>query len=165
IERFHIPIDEYPRRCEFQIQGWADMRDLLLTDEPLDHERGQEYASYIFEAILTGKPYVFGGNVPNTGLITNLPNKVCVEVMCVADRNGITPTYVGDLPPQCAALTRTNINVHDLTIEAALTLKKEHIYQAALLDPHTAAELTIDEIISMCDELIEAHGSFLPKYH
>ena len=158
-------MDEYPRRCEAQIAGWSELRDLLLRDEPLEHERGHEYASYIFEAHQTGEPYVFGGNVLNEGLITNLPRRACVEVMCVADRTGITPTYVGDLPPQCAALTRTNVNVHELTIEAALTRKREHIYQAALLDPHTAAELTIDETIALCDELIAAHGDYLPTYH
>ena len=164
IERFHIPLEEYPRRCVRQIEGWETMKADLLADKPLHHARGHEYASYILNAVLTGKPYTFGGNVLNKGLITNLPNDCCVEVMCVADRNGITPTYVGDLPPQCAALTRTNVNVHELTIEAALTRKKEHIYQAALLDPHTAAELTIDQIVSLCDELIEAHGDYLPRY-
>ena len=165
IERFRIPLDEYPRRCVAQIQGWEEMRADLLADKPLEHHRGHEYASYILEALLTGKPYIFGGNVLNKGLITNLPSDACVEVMCVADRNGITPTYVGELPPQCAALTRTNINVQELTIQAALTGKKEHIYQAALLDPHTAAELTIDEIVALCDDLIAAHGSYLPAYH
>ncbi|MCC6698060.1 MAG: alpha-glucosidase/alpha-galactosidase [Candidatus Hydrogenedentes bacterium] len=165
ISRYNIPLDEYPRRCRVQIEGWSAMREHLLRDEALQHERGHEYASYIFEAILTGAPYTFGGNVLNTGLIPNLPSLSCVEVLCVADRNGITPTYAGGLPPQCAALTRTNINVHELTIEAALTCRKEHIYHAALLDPHTAAELTMDEIVSMCDDLIEAHGEFLPAYH
>jgi len=164
IERFHIPLDEYPRRCIRQIDGWNAMKTDLLADKPLHHARGREYASYIFEAVLTGTPYTFGGNVLNKGLITNLPTDCCVEVMCIADRNGVTPTYVGDLPPQCAALTRTNVNVHELTIEAALTHKKDHIYQAALLDPHTAAELTIDQIVSLCDELIEAHGDYLPRY-
>ena len=164
IERFHIPLDEYPRRCIRQIDGWNAMKTDLLADKPLHHARGHEYASYIFEAVLTGAPYTFGGNVLNKGLITNLPTGCCVEVMCIADRNGVTPTYVGDLPPQCAALTRTNVNVHELTIEAALTHKKDHIYQAALLDPHTAAELTIDQIVSLCDELIEAHGDYLPRY-
>lgn len=112
----------------------------------------------------TGTPFTFGGNVLNKGLITNLPAGCCVEVMCVADRSGVTPTFVGGLPPQCAALTRTNVNVHELAIEAALTRKREHIYHAALLDPHTAAELTIDEIVALCDELIEVHGEYLPKY-
>ena len=165
VERFRIPLDEYSRRCVAQIQGWEEMRADLLADKPLEHHRGHEYASYILEALLTGKPYIFGGNVLNKSLITNLPYDACVEVMCVADRNGITPTYVGELPPQCAALTRTNVNVQELTIQAALTGKKERIYQAALLDPHTAAELTIDEIISLCDDLIAAHGSYLPSYH
>ncbi|NLG51501.1 MAG: alpha-glucosidase/alpha-galactosidase [Chloroflexi bacterium] len=164
IERFHIPLDEYPRRCVGQIQGWEQMRQDLLSDKPLEHKRGHEYASYIFEAVLTGKPFTLGGNVLNKGLITNLPTDCCVEVMCVVDRNGVTPTYVGDLPPQCAALTRTNVNVQELTIEAALTLKKEYIYQAALLDPHTGAELTIDEVVALCDDLIEAHGDYLPHY-
>jgi alpha-galactosidase len=165
IERFHIPLDEYPRRCRKQIADWEQMKQELLADKPLMHQRGHEYASFIFEAVLTGKPFTFGGNVLNKGLITNLPTDCCVEVMCVADRNGITPTYVGDLPPQCAALTRTNVNVQELTILAALTRRKEYIYQAALLDPHTAAELTIDEIVALCDELIAAHGSYLPAYH
>ena len=165
IERFHIPLDEYPRRCRKQIQGWADMREQLLADENLMHARGHEYASYIFEAVETGEPFVFGGNVLNTGLITNLPPNCCVEVMCIADRSGVTPTYVGDLPHQCAALSRTNVNVHELTIQAALTERKDYVYQAALLDPHTSAELTIDEIVSLCDDLIAAHGDYLPTYH
>ena len=164
IERFRIPLDEYPRRCIAQIKGWEKMREELLADHPIEHERGHEYASFIFDAVLTGTPFLFGGNVLNKSLITNLPYDCCVEVMCVADRNGITPTYVGDLPAQCAALTRTNVNVHELTIQAALTRKKEHIYQAAMLDPHTAAELTLDEIVSLCDDLIEAHGDYLPTY-
>ncbi len=164
IERFHIPLDEYPRRCVDQIEHWDKQKKQLLSDEPLEHERTGEYASYIFESMETGNVLTFGGNVLNTGLITNLPPGACVEVMCVADRNGVTPTYVGDLPPQCAAVTRTNVNVQELTIEAALTLKKEHIYQAAMLDPHTGSELTIDEIVSLCDDLIEAHGDYLPSY-
>ena len=164
IERFHIPLDEYPRRCETQIADWDKMKKDLLADKPIEHKRGHEYASYIFEAVASGTPYVFGGNVLNTGLITNLPSEACVEVACLADRNGISPTTIGDLPPQCAALNRTNINVQLMAIEAALTRKKEHIYQAALLDPHTAAELTVDEIVAMCDDLIEAHGDYLPKY-
>ncbi len=165
IERFRIPLDEYPRRCLEQIERWEHMRAELLADRPIEHQRGHEYASYILEAIETGVPFTFGGNVLNTGLITNLPNGATVEVMCVADRTGITPTYVGDLPPQCAALNRTNINVQELTIEAALTRRRDAIYQAAMLDPHTAAELTIDQIVALCDELIEAHGAYLPEYH
>lgn len=164
IDAFHIPLDEYPRRCVAQIEAWDELAQILGGDEPLEHKRTEEYASYIFNACETGASYTFGGNVLNKGLITNLPPDCCVEVMCVADGNGVTPTVVGDLPPQCAALNRTNINVHELTIEAALTLKRDHIYQAALLDPHTAAELTIDQTVSLCDDLIEAHGEFLPQY-
>jgi alpha-galactosidase len=116
------------------------------------------------EAIQTNIPFQFGGNVMNKGLITNLPAKACVEVPCVADYNGVNPVLVGELPEQCAAINRTNINVQVLTVEAALTLKKDYIYQAALMDPHTASELTIDQIRDMCDDLIEAHGDYLPKY-
>jgi len=166
IDEFNIPLDEYPKRSIAQIEAWKYIRDELTSlDKPLSHERTHEYASYILEAIETGKPFTFGGNVLNYGLITNLPYKCCVEVMCVADRSGITPTYVGDLPVQCAGLNRTNINVQEVTIEAVLTGKKEHIYQAAMLDPHTSAELTIDEIVHLCDDLIEAHGSWLPEFH
>jgi len=164
IDEFHVPLDEYPRRCVAQIEGWKRMRKELVTEKPLEHRRTGEYASYIMDAMITDKPFVIGGNVLNTGLITNLPEGCCVEVKCVVDRNGVTPCYVGDLPPQCAALTRTNVNVQELTIEAALRRKKEHVYHAALLDPHTAAELTIDEIVSMVDDLFEAHGDMMPEY-
>lgn len=164
IERYNIPLDEYPRRCISQIEGWNKMRDELVNNKNITHERTHEYASYIMEAMETNKPYKIGGNVLNTGLITNLPKEACVEVPCLVDASGITPCYIGDLPPQLAALNRTNINVQLLTIEAAVTLKKEYIYYAAMLDPHTSSELTIDEIKAMCDDLIEAHGDWLPKY-
>lgn len=165
IERFNIPLDEYPRRCVWAIDRWKTMRDELVGNEGLTHSRSHEYISYILDAIETDVPFKFGGNVMNTGLIANLPGEACVEVACIADSSGVTPTYVGDLPPQCAALNRTNINTQLLTIEAAITRKKDAIYQAALLDPHTSAELSIDDIVSMCDELIERHGSWLPAYH
>ncbi|WP_409294099.1 alpha-glucosidase/alpha-galactosidase [Peribacillus sp. SCS-26] len=165
IERFNIPLDEYPRRCVEQINGWSDMREDLVNSRSLKHVRSDEYGSRIIEAMETNIPFKFGGNVPNTGrLISNLPEKACVEVACIADRSGITPTYVGDIPEQLAALNRTNINTQLLTLEAAITLKKEHIYQAAMVDPHTAAELSMDDIISLCDDLIEAHGEYLPAF-
>lgn len=164
IERYNIPLDEYPRRCVNQIEGWKKMRDELVNDHDLKHERTGEYASYIMEAVVTGVPYKIGGNVLNTGLITNLPKEACVEVPCLVDRSGVTPCYVGDLPEQLAALNRTNINVQLLAIQAAMTLKKEYIYYAAMMDPHTASELSLDEIKSLCDDLIEAHGDWLPKY-
>ncbi|WP_342549794.1 alpha-glucosidase/alpha-galactosidase [Paenibacillus sp. FSL P2-0089] len=164
IERFQIPLDEYPRRCVEQIKGWEQMRGDLVNNQDLTHERSHEYASYILEAMETDVPFKIGGNVMNTGLITNLPREACVEVPCLVDRSGVTPTFVGDLPPQCAALNRTNINTQLLTIEAAMTRKKDHIYHAAMLDPHTAAELSMDDIVSMCDDLLAAHGDWLPKY-
>lgn len=165
VDRFNIPLDEYPRRCVNQIENWKKMRSDLINDESLLHERTHEYGSYIMEAIETNIPYKIGGNVLNTGgLINNLPEKACVEVPCIVDASGVTPTYVGELPEQLAALNRTNINTQLLTIEAAMTRKKEHIYQAAMLDPHTSAELSIDDIVALCDDLIEAHGDFLPEY-
>ena len=164
IDRFNIPLDEYPRRCVNQIKEWAELKDEIVSDEKMVHTRSHEYASYIMEAIVEDKPYTIGGNVINKGLITNLVKDACVEVPCLVDGKGITPCYVGDLPVQLAAMNMTNINVQLLTIEAAVTKKKEAIYQAAMLDPHTASELSIDDIISMCDDLIEAHGSWLPEY-
>ena len=117
------------------------------------------------EAMITNNPYKIGGNVINNGVIPNLPPKACVEVPCLVDSNGIQPTYVGDLPVQLAAMNQTNINVQLLTIEAAVTQKKEHIYQAAMLDPHTSSELSIDDIVAMCDDLFEAHKDWLPQYN
>ena len=164
IERFNIPLDEYPRRCIEQIAKWKKLGEKLVNNTNITHERSNEYASYIIEAMETNIPYKIGGNVLNNGLITNLPKEACVEVPCLVDASGVSPCIVGDLPPQCAALNRTNINPQLLTIEAAFTLKKEHIYHAAMLDPHTSAELPIDKIVAMCDDLIEAHGDWLPKY-
>lgn len=164
IERFNIPLDEYPRRCIAQIEDWKKRRESLVSEDKLEHTRTHEYASYIIESMIYNRVYKLGGNVLNRGLITNLPSNACVEVPCMIDASGIQPTVIGDLPPQLAALNMTNINPQLLTIEAALTGKKEHIYHAAMLDPHTSAELTMDEIVAMCDELIEAHGDWLPKY-
>ena len=166
IERFNIPLDEYPRRCVNQIAGWAKERDELRKTHRLGHTRTAEYASHIMEAMVTNKPYQIGGNVLNRGgLIENLPEDACVEVPCLINGMGLYPCHVGRLPVQCAAMNMTNINVQLLTIEAAVTRKKEHIYQAAMLDPHTGSELDIDTIIEMVDDLIDAHGDWLPKYH
>lgn len=165
IEKLNIPLDEYPRRCVQQIEDWKKMRDELVHNQDLNHSRTHEYGSYIIEAMETDIPFKIGGNVLNTGgLISNLPENAVVEVPCLVDASGVAPTYIGDLPEQLAALNRTNINTQLLTIEAAITRKKEYIYQAALLDPHTAAELSMDDIISLCDDLIEAHGDWLPEY-
>ena len=165
IERYNIPLDEYPRRCVNQIAGWAKERDELKTGKHLDHQRTKEYASYIMESIVTNTPYEIGGNVLNKGgLIENLPQDACVEVPCLVNGKGVHPCRVGRLPVQCAAMNMTNINVQLLTIEAAVTRKKEHIYQAAMLDPHTGSELDMDTIVRMVDDLIDAHGSWLPQY-
>lgn len=164
IDRYNIPLDEYPRRCVEQIAGWKKQKEELLQDKNMTHTRSHEYGSYIMEAVETGIPVQIGGNVLNRGMITNLPNEAVVEIPCLVDKNGVQGTFVGALPEQCAALNRTNINVHLLAIKAALEKKREHIYHAAMLDPHTAAELSIDDICALCDDLIEAHGDYLPKY-
>ncbi len=164
IERFNIPLDEYIRRCEVQIERWNSLRDQLVQNPDLTHERTSEYGAYIMEAMETNVPYKIGGNVLNNGSITNLPREAVVEVPCLVDSQGVSPTYVGALPTQLASLNMTQINVQLLTIEAAITLKKEHIYHAALLDPHTSSELSIDEIIALCDDMIEAHGDWLPRF-
>jgi alpha-galactosidase len=193
LEKFNVPINEYIRRCEVQIAGWQflkgtlenpgyvpnveDVRAALSKAGASEHDihyattrgmnldeitRSHEYGSQIINAQETGDPVVVYGNVMNEGLIDNLPH-CCVEVPCLVDRNGVQPVRVGMLPPQLAAMMQTNINVQALTVEAALTGKKEHIYHAAMLDPHTAAELDLDQIWHMVDELIEAHGDWLPE--
>jgi alpha-galactosidase len=194
IERFNIPLDEYIRRCEFQIAGWEALQGRLedervqfrvkgaeeegeetpldgsvhdmerILDRILTIQRSPEYGSLIIHSMETGAPRVIYGNVANHGLIDNLPPGCCVEVPCLVDGNGVQPTRVGGLPPQLAALMQTNINVQALTVEAALTRKREHIYHAAMLDPHTAAELDLDQIWSLVDDLMEAHGDWLPEY-
>jgi alpha-galactosidase len=195
IEQFNIPIEEYIQRCEAQILGWQIMERAQANNEPLDEaairaaledfnplpniktgmirsmlnfdkiERSVEYGSLIIHSMETGTPRTIYGNVPNTGIITNLPDGCSVEVPCLVDANGIQPTIIGALPPHLAALMQTNINVQALTVEAALTGKREHVYHAAMLDPHTAAELSLDQIWSMVDEMIEAHGEYLPAFN
>ncbi len=164
IDRYNIPLDEYPRRCIAQINGWKQQRDAIVNNAKITHSRSHEYASHIVEAIETDVPARIGGNVLNRGLIPNLPAKAVVEVACLVDRNGVQGCHAGELPEQCAAMNRTNINVQLLTLEAAFTRKREHIYHAAMMDPHTAAELSIDDIKAMCDDMIKAHGAYLPKY-
>ncbi len=163
IEKFKIPLDEYPRRCVEQNERWATQAKDLTETPDLTYERSHEYASYIMEAMETDVACRIGGNVMNDGLISNLPDEAVVEVPCMVDRNGMQGCYVGDLPTQCAALNQTMINVQLMTIEAAFTGSRDAVYQAAMLDPHTAAELTLDEIRAMCDELIEAHGDYLSE--
>ncbi|MBI5958309.1 MAG: alpha-glucosidase/alpha-galactosidase [Chloroflexi bacterium] len=166
IEKFNIPLDEYIRRCEHQIIEWEKLRhELEDLDQPFEVHRSHEYGSGIIHSLETGTPRVVYGNVANHGLIDNLPQGCCVEVPCLVDKNGIQPTKIGSLPPHLAALMQTNVNVQSLTVEAALTGKREHIYHAAMLDPHTAAELSLDQIWPLVDDLIAAHGDWLPAFH
>jgi alpha-galactosidase len=163
IERFNIPLDEYPRRCRAQIADWEAERARLEGDGPVDVHRSFEYAATIIRSIETGKPRVVYGNVANEGLLDDLPAGCTVEVPCLVDGNGVQPTRIGALPPQLAALIRTNVNVQELTVEAALTGEIDHIYHAAMLDPHTAAELDLDQITALVDALIRAHGQWIPR--
>jgi alpha-galactosidase len=165
-EEFNVPLDEYPRRCERQIVEWEELRASLEEGAHIAPHRSDEYGTRIIRAIETGEPFRFNGNVMNgSGLITNLPRECCVEVPCLADVHGITPQPVGALPPQLAALIQTNVNVQALTVEAALTGRRDHVDHAAMLDPHTAAELSLGEIHELVDDLVAAHGELVPPLH
>jgi alpha-galactosidase len=164
VKQFNVPLDEYITRCKNQLAGWNKLRKNLENPEmTLEMRRSLEYGTYIIHSMETGIPRVIYGNVLNKGYITNLPTDCCVELPILVDKNGLQPTHIGDLPPQLAAIIRTNVNVQELTVEAALTGRREHVYHAAMFDPHTAAELTLDEIWALVDALIEAHGNWLPK--
>jgi alpha-galactosidase len=164
IDRYRIPLDEYPRRCEANIREWEGLRESLSnSDAPLEVERSVEYGSAIIHSVETGVPRVVYGNVPNGELIANLPAGCCVEVPCLVDKNGIQPIHVGAIPSPLAALMQTNILVQELTVEALLTGKRDHIYHAAMLDPHTAAELDLDQIWQLVDELLFEHGDWIPR--
>ncbi len=166
IERFHIPIDEYIRRCNVQNAWWEQMRQKLLDGTAVFHpDMSGEYAALIIHSIETNTPRVIYGNVMNTNLITNLPQECCVEVPCLIDAAGIQPTVIGSIPPQLAAIQMSNINVQGLVVEAVLTGKKAHVYHAAMFDPHTSAELTLDEIHQLVDDLFAAHGTLIPPLH
>ena len=165
IDRYNIPLDEYPRRCVNQIARWEKERDEIMANGKISHTRSHEYASWIMESIVTNTPYTIGGNVLNTHLIDNLSTDACVEVPCLVDNQGIHPCHVGALPLQLAAMNSSNIYPQLLTIEAARTKRKDAVYQAAMMDPHTGGELSLDDIVSMCDELLEAHKDWLPVYH
>ena len=164
LERYGIPLDEYPRRCREQIENWKAQSEQLRGDRPLAVRRSHEYASSIVNSIWTGEPSTIYGNISNRGYITNLPKECAVEVPCLVDRNGIQPTVIGDLPPQLAAIMLTNINVQALTVAAIESRNPAHIYHAAMMDPHTAAELDLDQIRDLVDELVAAHDDWLPEW-
>ncbi len=163
IDRFNVPLDEYVSRCIKQIEKWGAMKEQFEGDDPVGVTRSEEYGSLIIHSMETGTPRVIYGNVPNTGLISSLQDDCCVEVPCLVDKNGVQPTYIGALPPQLSALMMTNVNVQSLIVEACLTGKRAHVYHAAMLDPHTSTELTLDQIHALVNELIDAHGDWIPQ--
>ncbi|WP_434362643.1 alpha-glucosidase/alpha-galactosidase [Parasalinivibrio latis] len=164
IKKFAIPLDEYPMRCIEQIENWKKESAELQGAAEIEIRKSDEYASEIINAAWTGVPTVIYGNVANTGLITSLPDGCAVEVPCLVDHNGIQPIYIGELPPQLAAIMRSSINVQSLVVEALMTENPEHIYHAAMMDPHTGAELDLDQIWALVDRLREAHGDWLPQW-
>ena len=164
IEKFGIPLDEYPKRCVEQIAKWKQTSEDYRKADRIEVKQSKEYASSIVNSVWTGEPSVIYGNLRNNGVITNLPNNAAVEVPCLVDDNGLQPTFIGDLPPQLTALIRTNINVQELTVAALMTENREHIYHAAMMDPHTAAELDLEQIWNVVDDLLEAHGTMLPEW-
>ncbi|TIS14576.1 MAG: alpha-glucosidase/alpha-galactosidase [Mesorhizobium sp.] len=164
IEKYGIPLDEYPKRCIEQIERWKGQAEAYRLADRIEVEQSKEYASSIMNSVWTGEPSVIYGNIRNNGCITSLPLDCAAEVPCLVDASGIQPTYIGELPPQLTALIRTNINVQELTVRALMSESREHIYHAAMMDPHTAAELDLDQIWSLVDDLLAAHGDWLPAW-
>lgn len=164
VEEFNIELDWYPRLCEEQIERWHELRAQLERGEELEIRPSAEYGARIVNAIETGEPFTFNGNVPNTcRVLEDFQPEAVVEVPIVADADGLHPQHVGKLPPQLAGLIRTNLNVHELVVRAALDRRREHVYHAAMLDPHTGAELSLAEIRELVDELLDAHGKLIPE--
>jgi alpha-galactosidase len=163
IEKFGIPLDEYPKRCVEQVARWKEESN-ALRNAPMELKPTHEYASAIINSVWTGEPSVIYGNIRNNGCITSLPENCAAEVPCLVDDRGIQPTFIGELPPQLTALIRTNINVQELTVRALIEEKREHIYHAAMMDPHTAAELDLQQIWDLVDDLLAAHGDWLPEF-
>ncbi|WP_296639958.1 alpha-glucosidase/alpha-galactosidase [Roseinatronobacter sp.] len=164
VEQFRIPLDEYPKRCEEQIAAWGAQAEALKIAPRIEHQTSNEYAATIMDSIVTGTPSVIYGNVANDGFIPQLPHGAAVEVPTLVDANGLQPTVVSDLPPHLVALMRTNLNVQELTVQALLHQNREHIYHAAYLDPHTSAELDLRQIRALVDDLLAAHGDWMPDW-
>jgi alpha-galactosidase len=164
IAEFGIPLDEYPKRCEEQIEGWKAQAAALKSAAAIEVKKSHEFAADLMNAMVTDTPYVAYGNLPNTGQIPQLPLGAAVEVPCLVDRNGVQPSVVTDIPPQLIALMRSQINVQELTVRALVDQDIEHVYHAAMMDPHTAAELDLRQIRSLVDDLLAAHGDWLPDW-
>ncbi len=164
IEKFGIPLDEYPKRCVEQIARWKKQAEEYKSADKIEVKASHEYASSIMNSVWTGEPSVIYGNQRNNGCITSLPDNCATEVPCLVDDRGIQPTFVGALPPQLTALIRTNINVQELTVRALVEENREHIYHAAMMDPHTAAELDLQQIWDLVDDLLVAHDKWLPEF-
>ena len=164
LKRFRIPLDEYPTRCVEQIAEWQAQAEAFATAERIEVERSHEYASDIINSRWIGAPSVIYGNIRNGGCISSLPDDAAVEVPCLVDANGIQPVRVGKLPVQLTALIRTNLSVQELVVEALMTESVEHVYHAAMMDPHTAAELDLDQIWSLTHDLLVAHDDWLPEW-
>ena len=159
VERFAVPIDEYLRRCDGIVDEFERMRKFAASDDPspVPH-RSHEYGSTIIHSMATGTPSVVYGNMPNNGAIANLPRNAIVEVPTLVDRSGLRLATVGELPPQLVGYMQPHVTQQELFIRAATEGRRDHVYQAAMFDPLTAATLTPDKIVEMCDELIAAHG-------
>lgn len=164
IESFGIPLDEYPKRCEEQIASWRAQADRLTGGGPIDVTKSHEFAADLMDAIVTDTPLVIYGNLQNKGQLPDLPSGAVVETPCLVDANGIQPTIVTDLPPQLTALMRSQINVQELTVRALLDENIEHVYHAAMMDPHTASELDLRQIKALVDDLLDAHADWLPRW-
>lgn len=163
ISRYSVPVDEYLRRCDGIVTEFADLKKFARTNKPIVVERSHEYGSTIIHSVATGKPSVIYGNMPNRGAITNLPATAIAEVPTLVDRNGCQHTMVGELPPQLIGYMQPHVTQHELFIRAAMEGRRDHIYQACMFDPLTAATMPADKIVEMCDELITGHGEHLPN--
>jgi alpha-galactosidase len=163
VERFRCEIDEYIRRSEENLREWGDLKRRLDAGEEVELERNDELASQFVFALETGTPMELYGNVRNEGRIEGLPDDACVEVPVHVDGDGWAPQPIGAIPPQCLALNRTFLNTVQLTVRAAVEGSRDLVYQAALLDPNTAATLTTGQVVAMVDDLIEAHGKLIPE--
>ncbi|SHH13347.1 alpha-glucosidase/alpha-galactosidase [Marivita hallyeonensis] len=164
IETFSVPLDEYPKRCIEQMADWSEQAKTYRTTDQIDFAKSHEFAAEIMNAMVTDQPYTIYGNLPNRGQAPQLPMGAAVEVPCMVDHNGIQPSVVDDIPPQLVALMRSQINVQELVVRALVDENIDHIYHAAMMDPHTAAELDLRQIRSLVTDLLAAHGEMLPEF-